>query len=629
MTDAGLYYWFKKIPEMDKGAYVCSPLGNYFYLATEDGDLLQFDANEFKQEDRYNIKLKEEKFIKLFFEGQGQELYGVTNRGRVLRIKPGAGKESLVQVHKAFAGYKVVWNSNLSTFISSKGKVLQYNRLNGKVPATPVSLDRGITALQVDDPRFEVVVGLDNGNAIGLEQDLKTKKWMYTLSTFPITSIQWHPKDHYLFAGDLSGKVHIFDTKKKKVIFTKKVHTGSVDLRALIDSKGELNLATIGMDTDFKIWPINDLAPDYHRIIREILESREVQFFKKSATESQKDYETRTTSEALGRFLTYQRNMITDSLAVGLRVTDKVTLIPKGDSIVLTVNPFKPVSFYAKNPGSLTGARIDSLQYLLRDDNDFALRKFKMVTQSGKEFRYDYSITPVKKEKEIPIELAREIAQEELTMKDELSRLVAGLKNKGELNNVRLSMDAALRLDKDSLGREELNLHVTYVYQGIKSEFTGSSGDYPSGKYRLDESKAGTLLVDFMLRSAREQLSRHIEPNNRITFNLTGSTDKTKVSSKIPYGNEFGTFKDYPFYFQGNLAGLNVSPSSGITTNSQLGFLRTYSVRDYLENQASIFNNTRNKFQHFSEEADGYGPEFRKIKIEVVVHNINKANADK
>jgi len=629
MTDAGLYYWYKKVPEMDKGAYVCSPLGNHFYLATEDGDLLQFDANEFEQEDKFNIKLKEEKFTKLFFEGEGQELYGVTSKGRVFRINPESRKETLTPVHKGFGGYKVVWNSNLSTFVSSKGKLLQYIRLDGKAPAAPVALDRGITALQVDDSRFEVIAGLDNGKVVGLEQDLKTKKWTHTIGAVAITSVQWHPKDHYLFVGDLGGKVSVFDTKKKKVLVSKKIHTGAVDLRVLVNAQGELNLATVGMDSDFKIWAISDLAPDYHRIVREILEYREIRFFKKAPTESQKSYEARTSAEQLSKYLTSQRNQIIDSLAIGLRTTEKVTLAPKGDSIVLTVNPFRPIAFYAGKFGSLNGARIDSLHYLLQDDNDFALRKFKVVTTTGQEYKYDQAIPQIIQKTDVPIELAREIAQEELTIKDELSKLVEGLKNRGELNNVQLNMEAALKVDRDSLGRDELNLHVTYVYQGIKTEFNGVSADYPSGKYRLSESKAGTLLVDFLLNSAREQLSKHIEPQNRVTFRLTGSTDKTKVSSKLPYGNEFGTFKDYPYFFQGNLAGLNVSPETGITTNSQLGFLRTYAVRNYLEKQPSIFSNTRNKYQHFSEEADGYGPEFRKVKIEIIVHDINKSNAGK
>ena len=629
MTDAGLYYWYKKVPDMDKGAYVCSPLGNHFYLATEDGDLLQYDANEFEQEDKSNIKLKEEKFTKLFFEGQGQELYGVTSKGRVFRIRPESRKETMTPVHKGFSGYKVVWNGNLSTFISSKGKLLQYIRLNGKPPAAPVALDRGITALQVDESRFEIIAGLDNGKILGLEQDLKTKKYTHTIGVAPITSVQWHPKDHYLFVGDQAGQVSVFDTRKKKVLVAKKIHKGPVDLRVLVNAQGELNLATIGLDNDFKVWSINDLAPDYHRIVREILVYKEVRFFKKGPSESQKSYEARTTAEQLTGYLTSQRNQIIDSLAISLRTNDKVTLAPKGDSLILKVDPFKPVALFAGKFGSLTGVRIDSLSYLLQEDNDFALRKFKIVSATGKELKYDQAVPQTLEKTEVPIELAREIAQEELNIKDELSKLVESLRNKGELNNVQLNMEAALKIDRDSLGRDELNLHVTYIYQGIKTEFSGVSADYPSGKYRLSESKAGTLLVDFLLNSAREQLSKHIEPENRVTFRLTGSTDKTKVSSKLPYGNEFGTFRDYPYFFQGNLAGLNASTESGITSNSQLGFLRTFAVRDYLEKTSSIFSNTQNKYQHFSEEADGYGPEFRKVKIEIIVHDINKVNTQK
>ena len=75
------------------------------------------------------------------------------------------------------------------------------------------------------------------------------------------------------------------------------------------------------------------------------------------------------------------------------------------------------------------------------------------------------------------------------------------------------------------------------------------------------------------------------------------------------------------------LAGLDVTPESGITQNSQLGFLRTYAVRKYLEKQNVAFTNTQNNFVHFSEEADGYGPEFRKVRIEIVFHDIDRKNA--
>ena len=629
MTDGGLYYWYQKIPDMDKGGFVCSSLGNHMFLVTEDGDLLKFNANEFEQEDKFNVKLKEEKFLKLFYEGQGQELYGVTNKGRVFLIQPGSRKEILKPVHKGFGGNKVIWSNNLSTFLTSKGKLLQYIRFNGKAPSAPVAVDRNITALQVDDSRFEILIGLDNGKVTALEQDLKTKKWTETLSTLPITSVQWHPLDHYLFAGDAGGRIHIMDMKKKKILFTKKAHNGAIDLRVLKNATNGLDLVTIAADNDIKFWPINDLPPDYHRIVRGIMEYRQVRYLKKGPQESDKSFESRTSPESLGKYLYEQRNQVIDSLAMTLRVTDKVALIPRGDSVRLELMPFKPVTFYGGSKlGPLTGARVDSLRYGLRDDNDFEIRKFKLVTASDKTVDFDISSPPVMEKTFVPLELAREVAQEELTIKDQLSKIVESLRQKGELNNVELSMDAALKVDRDSLGRDELNLHVTYLYRGKKVDVAGENADYPSGKYRLSDSKAGTLMVDFMLRSAQQQLQKHIQPNHRVTFRLTGSTDKTKVSSKLPYSNEFGTFDDYPYFFQGQLAGLNLTPDGGITQNSQLGFLRTYSVRKYVESQSSIFNSTKNKFVHFSEEADGYGPEFRKVKIEIILHDINNANAD-
>ena len=211
--------------------------------------------------------------------------------------------------------------------------------------------------------------------------------------------------------------------------------------------------------------------------------------------------------------------------------------------------------------------------------------------------------------------------------KDELTQLVDNLRKKGELNNVELGMEASVKTERDSLGRNEVNLHISYVYQGMKIQVSGVSADYGSGKYRLEDSRAGTTLVEFMLRSVKEQLARYLVPEQRVTFRLTGSTDKTRVVSKLPYANEYGDFNDYPYYFQGMLAGLDVTPESGITQNSQLGFLRTYAVRKYLEKQNVAFTNTQNNFVHFSEEADGYGPEFRKVRIEIVFHDIDRKNA--
>ncbi|MBM3178546.1 MAG: WD40 repeat domain-containing protein [Bacteroidetes bacterium] len=626
MTDDGLYYWGKKVPEMGKGAYVCSPLGNSFFLATEKGDLIQYNTNDFEKQDDFNISLKDEKFTRIFFEGKGQEMYGITSLGRLIRIYPGKGKETLKPVQKGFNGLKIAWNPNLNTFLTSRAKQLQYARLDGKPATTTLNLDRSVTAIQVEPAKYEILAGLDNGKVAVIDQGLTQKKNTLNIGVASITSLAYHPVDHYLFAGDITGKLHVYDLRKKKIIFSKKIHASSVDIRILRNANGKINLVTIGNDAEIKSWSVDKLAPDYNRIVNEKLAASEVTYIKKDSKESQQDYQNRTSQENLSKFLSDRKQDLIDSLASTLRVQGNPNLMVKGDSLTLDVKPFKPVTFYAA-AGSVTLATMDSLRFMLHEDNDFSPRRFNLTFTNGKKLRYDSNAPMAVKKTEVPLELAREIAQEEQTLRDELAVLVANMKKRGELNNVELSMESSLKTEKDSLGRDELNLHVTFMYRGTKGEGSGASADYPSGKFKLSDSRAASTLVDFMLRTAKEQLWKHMNNETRVTFRLTGSTDKMKVSSKIPYNNEFGPFREYPYYFQGDLAGLNVDPTTGITENSQLGFLRTYGVRDYLEKVKSSFSTTKNKYEHYSEEGDGIGPEFRKVKIEVILHDINKKNA--
>ena len=69
---------------------------------------------------------------------------------------------------------------------------------------------------------------------------------------------------------------------------------------------------------------------------------------------------------------------------------------------------------------------------------------------------------------------------------------------------------------------------------------------------------------------------------------------------------------------------MQLNSEKGITTNSQLGFLRTFSVRDFITNYTDLFDATKNKFIHYSEEANKVGSEYRRIQIEMTIHSIDK-----
>ena len=220
--------------------------------------------------------------------------------------------------------------------------------------------------------------------------------------------------------------------------------------------------------------------------------------------------------------------------------------------------------------------------------------------------------------------MAKEVAEKEQEFKQNLSDLVTDLRSEGKLNDVELSVSSLLKKEKDSLGNDELNLHVTFISQGIKAEIEKETADYKAGKYDIFESVAATTLVDFFIASTSNKLKDYLAPGTKITFKLTGATDKSKILSALPYGEEYGAFKNFPYYFQGQLAGLNLNKESGIESNSQLGFLRTYSVRNFIENFTDVFEETKRKYIHYSEESDQFGPEHRRIKIEMVIHKVSE-----
>ena len=110
-------------------------------------------------------------------------------------------------------------------------------------------------------------------------------------------------------------------------------------------------------------------------------------------------------------------------------------------------------------------------------------------------------------EEVLELNLAKEIAKKELEFKDALTDLVDRLRSRGKLADVDLSVESVLKKEKDSLGRDELNLHLTFLSQGIKDEAENETADFPPGKYSLLDSEAATALVDFFVKSSAEKLA--------------------------------------------------------------------------------------------------------------------------
>lgn len=626
-TPKGAYYYNRPAVESTALPVVkVSPLGGETFMIL-DKRLGIYNNWDFQMayENRSNVKDLQVK--RILANKFGDKYYVIGSNGSLYETE--IIKENIKLIKKDLPHFvsEGEWNNNLEKLIlADEYYVYYYNPVSGDV-SERIKLGSGVTALKSNVRDFEVMIGLTNGQLLIYSQDLSKQKQSIAISKAPITGIEVDPLDHYAYVGDEDGIVYTVDLLKNKVINTQELHKGAISI-GMVDDLPNLKryIITSGNDTRILLSDVSDLEPNYKRIVTELVEFRKNQFIKQQPAEKAVDYDKRVNDSSVKAFVETNTVSLVDSIAL-LKSSKNLTYKLANDSLSVDLPPFPLVKFKLLKPlASTEELSLQSMHFSLEKDNTFAISEMDINSKDGLIKYSSDTRKMVALEQQFSLEVAKKIASKEQDFKNSLADLVANLRSKGKLNDVQLTVEAHLKVEKDSLGQDELNLHVVFLSQGIKANIEKETADYKAGKYDIFESVAATTLVDFFIKSTSEKLGEYLVPNTKITFNLTGSTDKSKINNSLPYGNEYGSFKNFPYYFQGQLSGLNLTPEEGITQNSQLGFLRTYSVRNFMENSADIFEGTRRKYVHFSEESEQFGPEFRRIKIEMIIHKIIEMN---
>ena len=629
-TNKGIFYWKRPLPEYSKeNAIAISPLGTELLLANPRGELIKYNPIIFKEISKHNFPkgIIIEKFI---FDGLGQRVFGISDKNNLYDIRFEKEKMVLDPISNDFFVSNGVWNNNLNYMLIADDRYLFYYDINEQKSLDRIAFDYHVTAIATSESNYENAVGFSTGEVVFYNQALTAELRRSKISHAEITSISYHSIDHYVFIGDSEGTLFVYNTLKDTVISSEKIHYGDIKSEYLKNSTDNQSyLITSGGDTQLKLWDLNYFEPNYNRIVNEKLAQKMEGFLKRRRNETSQAYADRSNENTLATLKTGYRQTLVDSLAASKYKSSEPIYSVFEDTLQVAFADLKIVKIPLNSQKlELTVGITGTFKFDLLPNNDFIIAGANISSPflpMPLVYSKDIKLLPVQKEPSIA--LLRELANKEYDLKVSLSSLVDKLRAKGELNDVELDMESVLKKEKDSLGNEELNLHITYVSQGIRAEAQRNTADYAAGKYNLFDSKAATTLVGFFVNSVEDKLEEYLQPDTRVTFKLTGSTDKSKVSSKISYANEFESFSNYPYYYQGDLAGMNLNKEEGILENKQLAFLRTYSVRSFIETQTSNFDLTKNKFIHYAEEGEGYGPEFRRIKIEMVIHAIDKQRA--
>ena len=611
-----------------------SPLGNEVLIVEEKriglfkiGSQLE-ELNEVK----YDIDFPIQKIIVNTF---GTEYFALFSNGNVYKISSeGLKIEKVLELNSII---DVAWSRNLNSIYAITSNKLMIVE-NGKTTIS-IDLEEKPNSLKVLDNSFEVAIGFESGNISLFSQNLKQLKFKTKISENKITSITPHLDDPHLFIGDDMGYIYSLNTISKKIDKLKTEHQNDITLSSIFSKDGVKTneyILSHSKGQSIKIWNALKFEPNYKKLVQKVLENFKTGFFKLKTNEVEKDFLVRTNPKISSRIFELQKQKIIDSLASGIKKSANIIKI-EDDNLVIKVEPFESVSIKNKKGLIDSYLKLTEIHFDINNTNSFFIKDFKIENQIDNSLivynpMLDKNVKDslakaalVEKERERrAIELAQQVSKQEQKLKNNLTSLVQNLKQDGKINEVDLSVNSRLVKERDSTGEEELNLKIAFISKGVKAVVGAKTSDYPPGEYNLLSSPSAKTLIEFFLKSTEENLSEYLISGTRVTFKITGSTDKSGIAGSIPYDGEFGEFKNFPFYFQGSLNGMNLNQNKGIGSNSQLGFLRTYSVRNFIENFTDLFDGTKNKFIHYSEESDKVGSEFRKIQIEMTIHSIDK-----
>ena len=615
-------------------ALCISPLGNELLIVEENriglykiGDQLE-EINESKYDLDFTVK-------KIISNTYGSEYFILFSNGILYKLTSDDLK--LKKVSSSVLFEDIDWSKNLSAIYAIAKKKLAVIKDNNIISSYDLTEPPSYVASL--DNSYQLAVGFESGNILVLSQDFKQINLKVQISDNKISSITPHLEDPHLFIGDNSGNIYSFNTISNKVDKLKTESENLIYLSSIFSktrSKVNEYILSHSRENSIKIWNASKFEPNYKKLVEKITEIFRTNFFKLKTNESESEFLTRTNVKTSSRIFELEKQKIVDSLALGLSKGKSLIKID-GDKLILEVEPFKKVSIENAKGVLDSYLELSEIHFEINNLNSFDVKDFKIKNQIDNSMIvynpiFDEKIKDslvkvalIEKEKERKaIELAQQISKQEQLLKNNLTSLVQNLKEDGKINQVDLSVNSRLVKERDSTGEEELNLKIAFISKGVKAVVGAKTSDYAPGKYNLLSSPSAKTLVEFFLKSTEENLSEYLKTQTRVTFRITGSTDKSGIAGSIPYEGEFGEFKNFPYYFQGSLNGMNLNQNNGIKSNSQLGFLRTYSVRNFIENYTDLFDLTKNKFIHYSEESDMVGAEYRKIQIEITIHSIDK-----
>lgn len=614
-------------------------------VSTDEDGLLSFWSTEKKERKLYEIEAHQARISDLSFDANLRQL-ATASEDRTIKIWDYRNRKLLKTIYTTAPVTSITYSPNGHYLLcSDKNKKLLLYDVRGVKQEVLYENQYQETLLDVQfDFTAQKIAVLLPSKLLLLDAN-KNLLLQELSDTNAIKAVHFHPTHDYLFTGHADGSVKLWSLLSYKVEESLPVHQGAVKaLSSIYDSQTErFFVVSGGGDQKVVVNEVMGLAPNYQKIIDQYVNSAIQKWAAKKELETDDEFAIRVTEQNYQRKLAAIRQESVNRYAMTINKLGDYSVREQIEKEYNLSVKFAQKEFFFQVPNEddlllllKNQQRLDfsNHKYELHKDNSFSLKGLaikapKTKTYNSLERDSSNKLSSLKPLLIPSLEVSIKTAQKQDKLKKSLKKITQQLKKENKIsNNIATEVKTQAVVEVNEKGEKETNLHIEYAYEVIKASINEQTSDFPPGQYRLASSKAALNILHVFKETVDNELSEFLYKGCRVTIKITGSTDASPIARKIPYDGKYGNFDDEIYFANGAMESMTVNPITGVTTNNQLAFLRTQGVRDFMQNYIESLANTQTKYQHYTHVSDKKGSEFRRIGIEMIVHDTFKSKKE-
>lgn len=210
-----------------------------------------------------------------------------------------------------------------------------------------------------------------------------------------------------------------------------------------------------------------------------------------------------------------------------------------------------------------------------------------------------------------------EVAKVENELTEEFRNLIATMQEQKFISdNVECKIKVEVLEEASGQG-----MKINYSYSLLADTLKYQSDDFALGNYLVKTSNATLVTLFVMKKSIEGKLAPYFKQGREISIAITGSADVTPIKKAIPYTEEFGKRLESKCEVDGKERLFVVTKATGIMTNNSLAFVRSYAVRNYIENNIEALKQAKVKYSHKVEVISPGAGQYNRLTIELIIPN--------